>query len=262
MAKSLSQTVLITGASGGIGLELAKMFAHEGYRLVLVARNGAKLEEIKKELTRDYSASVEVVVKDLSVASAPRQIFDELQEKSIAIDVLVNNAGIGFFGFFAETDLACQEELLRINVFSLTEMTHLFLKPMIERKEGKILNVASTAAFQPGPLMAVYYASKAYVLSFSEALANELSGSGVDVTVLCPGPTKTSFQQRANMIDSKLFKKHAMSAEEVAKIGYRGLLKKKLIVIPGLQNKLLAASVRFAPRPLVTRMVRKVISTH
>lgn len=255
---SPAQTVLITGASSGIGLELAKVFASEGYRLVLVARNGAKLEEIKKNLIHDHSVFVEVIAKDLSLPESPRQIFDELEQRSIPVDVLVNNAGIGTFGSFAQLPLASQQELLRLNILSLTEMTHLFLKPMIERKMGKILNVASIAAFQPGPLMAAYYASKAYVLSFSEALRNELSKSGVSVTTLCPGPTETGFQKRAGMSQSKLFKRHVMTAGEVAQIGYRGLLKNKAVVIPGLQNKLMAFSTRFASRSLAASVVRKV----
>jgi hypothetical protein len=252
------KTALITGASGGIGLELARIFSREGYRIVLVARNAARLEELKKELS---PAPVEVVVKDLSQDSAPKEVFDALRKKDIAVDVLVNNAGVGAYGLFAETPLASQEALVRLNMLSLTQMTHLFLRPMLERRQGKVLNVASTAAFQPGPLMAVYYASKAYVLSFSEALANEVAGSGVTVSVLCPGPTATDFQQNANMGGSKLFKRHMRSAREVAEAGYRGLMKNKTLVVPGWDNKLLAASVRFAPRwlpPIIARKIQEV----
>jgi short-subunit dehydrogenase len=252
------KTVLITGASEGIGFELAKIFSREGYRLVLVARNSAKLEQAKKEIMRSHPVLVEIISEDLSVPSAPRRIFDRLQEKSIGIDILVNNAGIGMYGFFAVSDLASQKKLLQINVLTLTEMTHLFVKPMIERKEGKILNVASTAAFLPGPLMAVYYASKAYVVSFSEAIANELAGTGVYVTALCPGATATGFQERANMRGIRLLKRYVMSAQAVAEAGYRGLMKKEMIIVPGLRNRLLMASVPFVPRSLKTRMVRKI----
>ena len=249
------KTVLITGASGGIGLELARIFSREKYRLVLVARSAEKLQEIKKELE---PSSVDILVKDLSEPLAAGQIFSELQERSVSVDILVNNAGVGSFGLFADADLASQEEMIRLNMLSLTQLTHLFLRSMIERGEGKVLNVASTAAFQPGPLMAVYYASKSYVLSFSEALANELSGTGVSVTVLCPGPTETGFQKAANMGASKLFKRHVRSAKEVAEAGYRGLMKNKTLVVPGLDNRFFAASVRLSPRWLTPRVVRKI----
>ena len=245
----------MTGASGGIGLELAKIFSREGWRVVLVARNASRLEELRKDLA---PAPVEILAKDLSEASAPEQIFEELRSRSIAVDALVNNAGIGTFGLFADTELASQEALVRLNILSLTQMTHLFLKPMLARKEGKILNVALTAAFQPGPLMTVYYASKAYVLSFSEALANETTGSGVSVSVLCPGPTATDFQHNANMGASKLFKRHVRSAREVAEAGYRGLMDGRTLIVPGWDNKLLAASVRLSPRWLTPKLVRRI----
>lgn len=172
------------------------------------------------------------------------------------MDVLVNNAGFGTYGAFAETDLGTELEMLQLNIATLTHLTKLFLEKMLAEGNGKILNVASTAAFQPGPLMAVYYASKAYVLSFSEALANELRGTGVSVTALCPGPTRTGFQRRAGMGASRLFDWGVMDAPTVATIGYRGLMRERPLIIPGLKNKLLGFSVRLAPRRLVPAVVR------
>ena len=254
----MRKTALITGASGGIGLELAKVFAREGHELWLVARNASKLEEVKKEISAQYSVSVRPLVKDLAGPHAAREIFDELNKRGTAVDVLVNNAGAGSFGPFADTPLSKHEEVLCLNVLSLTQLSWLFLAPMRARKSGKILNVASTAAFQPGPLLAVYYASKAYVLHLSEALSHELKDSGVTVTALCPGPTRTGFQKNANMAGSKLFKTAVMDARRVAEEGYRGLMRGSSVVIPGFRNKAIAASVRFAPRDFVTRVVKMV----
>ncbi len=252
------KTALVTGASGGIGLELAKIFSREGYRVVAVARNAARLEELRASLA---PAPVETVVKDLAQETAPREIFELLQKKDIHVDVLVNNAGLGAYGLFVHTPIEPQEAQVRLNMMALTQMTHYFLKPMIGRGEGGVLNVASTAAFQPGPLMAVYYATKAYVLSFSEALANEVKKSGVTVTVLCPGPTATDFQENANMGGSKLFKRHVRTASEVAEAGYRGFVKGKTLVVPGWDNKILSESVRLAPRwlpPIIARKIQEI----
>lgn len=257
----MAKTALVTGASGGIGYELADVFARNGWDLILVARNASKLRESAARFSHDHGVNAHAVEKDLARPGAARELFREVEGRSWRVDALVNNAGIGTFGLFAETDLALETDLIELNITSLTQLTKLFLKPMLARKEGAILNVASTAAFQPGPLMAVYYASKAYVLSFSEALANELAGTGVSVTVLCPGATKTGFQDAARMGDSKLFKRHAMNARDVAEAGYRGLVQKRMIVIPGIKNRVMAASVRFAPRSLVTKVVRKIQET-
>ncbi|MFQ4140898.1 SDR family oxidoreductase [Chlorogloeopsis sp. ULAP02] len=257
----MGKTALITGASGGIGYELAKLFALDGYNLVLVARSEEKLKKIAKEFTEKSDIKVEIIVKDLSVPTTPTEIFTELQQAGIKVDVLVNNAGFGSYGFFHETDLKSELELLQVNVVSLTHLTKLFLKDMVQQGYGKVLNVSSGAAFQPGPIMAVYYATKAYVLSFSEAIANELEGTGVTVTALCPGPTESSFQQRAAMGQIKLVaSQKSMDAETVAKIGYHGLMSNKTVVIPGLKNKLLAEAVRFIPRKMVVKITRSLNS--
>ncbi|ACK73004.1 short-chain dehydrogenase/reductase SDR [Gloeothece citriformis PCC 7424] len=253
-----AKTALITGASGGIGYELAKLFAFDRYNLVLVARSEQKLKEIAEDFKSQFGVFVKVIVKDLSLANAPEEIFEQLQQEGMKIDVLVNNAGFATYGFFAETDLKSQLQMMQLNMVALTHLTKLFLKDMIAQKEGKILNIASTAAFQPGPLMAVYYASKAYVLSFSEAIANELKGTGVTVTALCPGPTESGFEKRADLGDSKLFNQQLMDATTVAKIGYQGLMNHKPVVIAGLKNQLLAFSVRFLPRSLVTQIARNL----
>jgi hypothetical protein len=253
-----SKTALVTGASVGIGHELARIFAREGYALVLVSRDESALGRVAAELQRDYKTASKVLSKDLSLASAPQEIFDALERDAIKVDVLVNNAGFGVFGRFSETDLKKELSMLQVHMTSLTELTKLFLKKMVEKGDGKILNVASTAAFQPGPMMAVYYATKAYQVSFSQALANELRGSGVVVSVLCPGPTRTEFQARAGMAPSPLFNRFAMDAAEVAQAGYRGLMRGDSVIIPGFVNRLLALVVRFVPRGFAAAVIRGI----
>ena len=254
------QTALITGASGGIGLELARQFAAGGYDLVLVARSGARLEEIAAELMGRHGVAVRAFPCDLAVREAPEEIFRQLSAAGVAVDVLVNNAGFATFGAFVEIDLARELEELQLNVVTLTHLTKKFLPGMLARRRGGVLNVASTAAFQPGPLMAVYYASKAYVLSFSEALAEELAGTGVTVTALCPGPTATGFQQRAAMQDSKLFSGllKVADAPAVARAGYAGFRAGRRIVIPGLLNRLGVQTLRVSPRAMATRVVKRI----
>lgn len=255
----MRKTVLITGASGGIGHQLAEIFARDGFDLVLVARNEEKLAETKNKLETKYRISVEVIAKDLAVKDAPEEIFAALANSGKHIDILVNNAGAGDFGEFADADWNKQYDMIQLNVVALIQMTKLFLKPMLEQRYGKILNVASTAAFQPGPLMSVYYATKAAVLSFSEALASELKGSGVTVTTLCPGPTETGFVAAASMENSKLFQNLKVAgAEEVAACGYRALMKGKPVAVQGFFNKLLVFSLRFAPRSLAREMAYRV----
>ncbi len=254
-----SQTALITGASAGIGRELAKLFAKGGYSVVLAARNGARLDQFADELQRQFTISVKAFALDLGSASAPQFLFDQVERENIGIDVLVNNAGYGKLGAFADVPLEESLGQIELNITALTHLTKLFLGPMLERKSGKILNVASTAGFQPGPLMAVYYATKAYVISFSEALANELRGSGVTVTCLCPGATDTEFQKRAGTEETLLFKLRPMTAKAVAQDGYRALMKGKPLVISGLKNWLLAESLRISPRRVVTAVSRRLI---
>jgi len=252
-------TVLITGASGGIGYELAKLFAKDHHNLVLVARNGPRLAQVADELQRQFGITVRTFALDLTEPSAPQSLFAQVQSEGVAVDILVNNAGYGRFGEFAAVPVEESLGQIQLNVTALTELSRLFLGPMLERRSGKIMNVASTAGFQPGPLMAVYYATKAYVISFSEALANELADKGIAVTCLCPGATETGFAGRAGNDESRLFKKlRPMDAKIVARAGYRGLLKGKTLVIPGFRNWLVAESVRVSPRKMVTAISRWV----
>jgi hypothetical protein len=256
------QTVLITGATGGIGYALAEIFARNGYNLALTGRKPEKLTSIKERWERQYNIDIKYCLKDLAISSTPDEIYQALRAEMIEVDILVNNAGFGLLGKFSQLGLADQLEMLQVNVTALTHLTRLFLPDMILRKRGKILNVASTAAFLPGPGMAVYYASKAYVLSFSAALSNELRSSGITVTALCPGPTNTGFQARAGMTQSNLLKRiSVMSPEEVAAIGYRGLLKGKPVVITGHLNVLSAFSTRFISRRWLMNLVEKLHST-
>ena len=254
-------TALITGASGGIGLELARLFGADGHDLVLVARRRDELERLAAELEGRHQIRARVLARDLSQPGVPQGIYDELGREGVSVDALVNNAGFGSYGLFAETDARTELDLLQVNVVALTHLTKLFLPGMIQRRRGYVMQVASTAAFQPGPLMAVYYASKAYVLSFSEALSNECRGTGVVVSALCPGPTETGFVAAARMEKSKLFEANVMDARTVAEAGYRGMLEGKRVVIPGLKNALLARTVGFFPRGLVTKVVRRVQET-
>ncbi|MBZ5547840.1 MAG: SDR family oxidoreductase [Acidobacteriia bacterium] len=251
------KTALITGASSGIGLELARIFARENHNLVLVARSADKLRQLASELEKAHGTRSLILAVDLTEPGASAYVLDQTTRADVVVDVLVNNAGFGQYGLFVESDL---EECLRqiqLNVTTLTHLTRLYLPGMIERKNGRILNLASTAAFQPGPLMAVYFATKAYVLYLSEALANELHGSGVTVTCLCPGATTTEFHKRAKATGMNLLKFGSMDARTVAEDGYRALIAGKPVVISGFKNWLLAQSVRFSPRRLVTAIVRK-----
>lgn len=245
---------LITGASGGIGLELARIFARERYDLLLVARNEAKLKEIAAELAAAHGIRADIASKDLAEKDAAL----ELEQQAGKVDVLVNNAGYGLYGKFANCPVNDDLNMMHLNMDAVVVLTRTFLPGMISAGSGRILNVASTAAFQPGPLMALYYASKAFVLHFSEALANELGGTGVTVTALCPGPTETGFQSRAALEESRLMRMGTMDAKTVAEAGYRGLISGKTIVIPGLKNKLLTQSLRISPRKLVTGIIRQM----
>lgn len=252
-------TALITGASNGIGLELAKVHASKGDDLVLVARNKSKLEELKKELEEQHKINVYTIGKDLSQTNAAQEVYDEIIRQNIQIDYLINNAGFGDFGMFVETDWNKELQMINLNIAALTQFTKLFLKDMVKRGSGKIMNVASTAAFQSGPTMAVYFATKAYVLSFSEAVDNEVRDKGVTVTTLCPGATESGFQAAAAMEESGLVKnKKLPTSKEVAEYGYAAMMKGKTVAIHGLKNWLLATSVRFTPRFMVVKITRMI----
>jgi len=252
-------TALITGASSGIGLELARVFAENGHDLVLVARSEDKLQTLGTELQSRGRIRAHVIGSDLSAPGAVQALVDRVAALGVEIEVLVNNAGYGVYGAFLETPLDAELAMIQLNVVALTELTKRMLPPMVARKRGRILNVASTAAFLPGPLMAVYYATKAYVLSFSEAIANELEGSGVTVTALCPGPTASGFQAAAKLEESKLVAgRTLMSSREVARAGYEALMRGRRVFVPGLTNKVTAQLPRLFPRSVITKVVRNV----
>lgn len=252
------KTALVTGASFGIGLELAKEAAKTHKKLVLVARSAAKLQALAAELQQAYGADVTVIAADLAAPGAAGALHAEVTAKGITVDTLVNNAGVGVYGAFLEADAKSVDQMLQLNMISLTELTRAFAADMVANGGGRILNVASTAAFQPGPLMATYYASKSYVLSFSEALANELAPAGVTVTALCPGPTRSGFQDAAKMEGSRILTMGMMDAATVAKLGWRGLERGRSVVITGFVNRVLVESLRLMPRCVVTRVSRFV----
>lgn len=249
-----AETVLITGASSGIGRELARLFAADGARLVLVARSEDRLRELAGELAATYAGTVQVVPADLRRPASPAEIVEALAQRHIDVDVLVNSAGFGAHGSVAELGADRQAEMIEVNAAALTRLTALLLPGMLERHRGAILNVASTAAFQPGPNQAVYCATKAYVLSFTEALAEEVRGSAVRVCCLAPGATDTGFASQADMAGTRLFRWGVMDAARVARAGHDGLRQGKGLVIPGTRNRILAFAVRLSPRPVVTRV--------
>lgn len=255
-----NQTALITGATSGIGYELSKLFAGNGYNLVLVARNKSRLDDVASECKRKYSVSATTISKDLSLPSAPPEIADGLRRNSIGVDILVNNAGFNEYGPFLETDLDRELQMIHLHIVALTHLTKLLLPEMTRRNHGKILNIGSTGSFAPGVFNAVYCASKAYILSFSEAIAEELRGTGVSVTTLCPGPTSTEFAQRAGMGDVRIFRGKLMDARAVAEVGFTSLMNGKSTVVPGLPNKLTVFSLRLAPRTLVAKISRSLMS--
>ena len=259
----MRETALVTGASSGIGEDLARVIAAGGRNVVLLARSADKLQAMANQLTAAHGIDATVLAADLSDSGATSQIARTLTARGIAIDILVNNAGFGTAGRFAAEDPQAHLDMLQVNVVALTTLTRAFLPGMLERKRGRILNVASTAAFQPGPFMAVYYASKAYVLSLSEATAEEVAGSGVTVTCLCPGPTSTGFQGRAKIEKSRLFNlSRPMRSADVAQAGYDAMLAGRRIVTPGLMNKIGAQGVRFSPRALAVKITRFLNTEH
>jgi short-subunit dehydrogenase len=247
---------LVTGASSGIGAELARLCAADGFDLVLVARDAERLAELADRVERDHRVQARVLPADLSDPKAPTQIFEQMQ--GAPVDILINNAGYGMRGAFAETDWAAGANLMQVNMTAPVHLSRLFLPGMIQRRSGRILNVASTAAFVPGPFLALYYASKAFLLSFSEAIASEVKGTGVTVTALCPGPTRSEFARRAGVESSKLFHGPVMTAAAVAHEGYRAMMAGKPRVIAGARNRWLMRGVRFAPRSIVVEQTRKL----
>lgn len=252
---------LITGASVGIGYELAKEFAKGGYDLILVARTEEKLRQVADEM-KPLGATSDVIVADLARPDAARELFEKVSALGRPVDALVNNAGFGAIGRFHEIDLPRQLEMVQVNVTALVDLTGRFLPGMVARGTGGVLNVASTAGFQPGPWMAIYYASKAFVLSFTEAIAEELAGTGVRATALCPGPTHSEFRRRAKLEERQgVFKNSlipVMTADAVARAGFAGFEKGKRLVIPGLVNRLAVQSLRIGPRRAVARVAGKI----
>lgn len=252
----MKKTALITGASGGLGLSFVNIFAADGYDLVLVARNAERLDEIKRETEDRYKVNVLTVPKDLCSDTGASEVFEATKRANITVDVLVNNAGFGDFGEFYKSDLSKQVRMVDLNCIALMELCHLYLPEMVEHGEGRILNVDSIAAFQPGPLMSTYYATKAFVLSFSQALTRELKGTGVSVTALCPGPIRTNFDTAAELGESGLFKNlKVWDPDTVAQFGYKNMNKGKPVCVCGFVNKIIVFSNRLAPRALVRNAV-------
>jgi short-subunit dehydrogenase len=253
------RTAMITGGSVGIGYGLAKQFAAHGRDLVLIARQRDRLEAAAGRLEGKFGVKVTTISSDLSEPDSPQRLFDALVSEGIDIDFLVNNAGFGLGGEFAETDIERELDMIQVNIAALVHLTKLFMQPMVKRGEGRIMNVASTAAFQPGPLMSIYFASKAFVLSFSQAIDEELRDTGVTVTCLCPGTTATEFAETAGISNSRLFTPITVAdAEDVAQYGYWAMMKGKRLAIPGMRNKLMVQAERVIPRALVTFLARKV----
>ncbi|RSK26645.1 SDR family oxidoreductase [Bacillus sp. HMF5848] len=250
----MTKTVLITGATSGLGYEFAKLFANDGYNLVLVARNEERLKDIKNKFN---NVNIFTFSEDLSQSNAAQRVYQAINQEGIQVDMLVNNAGFGLLGEFDTISIEKQHDMVQLNVTALMELTYYFLKDMKMRNQGKILNVASTAAFQPGPKMAVYYATKAFVLSFSEALVEELYGSNITVTTLCPGATKTNFGAVANVENTKMFSR-AMSSEVVARQGYAAFIKGKRVVVTGGLNKMGVIASKFLPRSIAAKVAKYV----
>jgi uncharacterized protein len=249
---------LITGASSGIGLELAHTFAKNGYNLVLVARSREKMEALAAECHTQHATESLVIEADLSDRTSAQMVFDTVKKKKLVLDVLVNNAGFGDTGEFASSDWQKQEDMMMVNMIAAAHLTRLFVPQLIEQKNGYILNVASVVAFLPGPLMSIYFATKAFLLSFSEALSEELKNTGVSVTVLCPGVTESGFQKVANIEESKFVKGKKMpSAAEVAEFGYTSMIARKVVVVHGFSNYMLTLAPRFFPRSWIRTAVKR-----
>ncbi|MBD7910874.1 SDR family NAD(P)-dependent oxidoreductase [Clostridium cibarium] len=246
---------LITGGTEGIGLELSRLFAKDKHNLIIVARNKERLEKVKKEVEKEFNIVARILSIDLSVNNSCEEIYRFVEKNNFVVDNLINNAGIGSFGSFHELDMEKEEKLIEINIRSLTKLTNYFLKKMIDEKTGGILNVASTAAFLAGPKMNIYYASKAYVLSLTEAIHEEVKDYGIRVSCLCPGAVQTAFQNKAGIMKNDKTKGLMMSPKEVARIAYRDFKKGKVIIIPGFKNKLLVLGNKLASRSLGRKIV-------
>ncbi|MBN1665437.1 MAG: SDR family oxidoreductase [Anaerolineales bacterium] len=254
------QIALVTGASSGIGLELSRLFARDGYDLVLVARSTQKLESLASELKQAYGVDVTVLSVDLSRVEAAKEVFEAVQSQGLNIHILVNNAGFGIHKLLVEADVDEMTQMLQVNIVTLTELTRLFLPGMLALKSGRILNIGSTGSFAPSPYMAAYVASKAYVLSFSEGLAEELRGTGVTVTALCPGVTPTGFQERADVGNMPLTRFGIVSAEKVAAVGYKALMRGRRVVVPGFVNRLFVWSMGITPHAILLPLARRLMS--
>ena len=251
MSKEAKHTALVTGASAGIGRDLARLFAADGHDVVLVARRRERLEELAAELTGDHNVNAHVVTADLSTATAPQAICDQLSANSLTVDYLVNNAGFGSNGAFVELDVGREVDMVTVNISALVALTGLLVPHMVARGHGAVLNIGSTAGFQAGPYMATYYASKAFVNHFSEALAHELQGTGVTVTVSCPGPVATEFVGIAGNDRSKLFAANVASSEDIAREAYKATMKGERMIIHGARYKALMQMLRISPRRLI-----------
>ncbi len=259
MSTTARPVALVTGSSAGIGREIARSLAARGHDLVLVARRLKALEDLASELASSFGVTSYVIPIDLAEPTGVSRLAAEVAAKGIEVDVLVNNAGFGDVGPFVDADLSKLLAMVQVNVVAVTELTRRILASMVKRRRGKILNVGSTAGFQPGPLMAVYYATKAYLNSFSQALANELAGTGVTVTVLCPGPTESEFAAVSGMANTRLVKsRRMMTVRSVAEAGVNGMLRGQSVVIPGMYNKLLVFGERFVPRSWIVKVVRRL----
>ena len=262
------ETVLITGASSGIGYELAKIYAKNGHNLVVVARNKDKLEILKKEIFEEISKNIKITVieNDLSLENAAERLYNQVKSEKLKINVLVNNAGVGIYGKFSEFDeetMKRNDAMINLNIKAVVELTRLFLNDMLKDGNGGILNVSSIAAFMPGPLMSTYYASKAFVQSFTEAVReevrNDVRGKNIRISALCPGPTDTGFEKSSNLEESSLFERlKVMAAKKVAEIGYKEFQKGKAVIIPGIFNRIAVFGIRFLSRKFVVKMARKL----
>lgn len=251
-------TALITGASAGIGAELARVFAARGHDVILVARREDALEALAGQIEGKHKVRATVLPADLAVPSAPLELFETIRGSGVDVDILVNNAGFGLHGEFLDTDIERELRMIQVNVTALVHLTKLFAPPMVHRRRGGIMNVASVAGVFPGPYMSIYYASKAFVLSFSESLAEELRNSGVAVSALCPGPTITEFHDVAGGKNTRLMTQGVVAdARSVAEFGYKALQRGVRVAVPGVQNKLLVQAKRIVPRGLVARLARK-----